>query len=234
MRISDVLKHTVKRPSARRRLQNVRSAIRDLWADVTNEFKFGNDLRNHCRGKTELLLNVGCGEIIQRDWVNIDFDPKPGAFYFNALNPLPLDDGSVRRIHAEHFLEHLDYTDVVRFLSESKRILAKGGTMRIVVPDAERYMRAYASSETAFFAQLKDLGGASEPLPTNDAICNQMFRMGGDHRFAWDFETLEFVTRQVGFDGIRRSHFADRSIPYCIDAKDWWRPVESLYAELTK
>jgi predicted SAM-dependent methyltransferase len=234
MRISDLIKSTVKRPSARLRLRNLRSNLREFWIDATNELRYRNDLRNQCRGRTELLLNIGCGELIQPKWINIDFQPRSGAFYFNALNPLPLDDASVKHIHAEHFLEHLEYSDAVRFLCECKRVLKIGGTMRIIVPDAEKYIRAYASNDTAFFERLKDLGGASEAFPTKGAICNQMFRMGGDHRFAWDFETLEFVSNQVGFKTIRRSQHNQSAVPYRIDGQDWWRPVESLYAEVTR
>jgi predicted SAM-dependent methyltransferase len=181
-----------------------------------------------------MLLNVGCGELIQPGWINVDFQPRSEAFYFNALNPLPIGDQTVTRIHAEHFLEHLEYDDALRFLGECCRVLTVGGTMRIIVPDAERYMQAYVGDDGTFFERLKDLGGSSEPLPTKCIICNQMFRMGGDHRFAWDFSTLKYVTKLAGFSAIRRSHHNDSSAAHCIDGQDWWRPFESLYAEVTR
>ena len=106
--------------------------------------------------------------------------------------------------------------------------------MRIIVPDAEKYMRAYALDDKAFFERLKELGGTSEPLPTKDTICNQMFHMGGAHLFAWDFETLDYVTRQIGFKSIKQSQQNDSSTTHCIDGQDWWRPVESLYADLVR
>jgi len=234
MRIPYALKRSLRRPSTRLRLRQVRSALRDLRTDVSNEARHRDDLRKYCHGKTEILLNIGCGELIQPMWINVDFKPRSGAFYFNALNPLPIDDQSVRRIHAEHFLEHLEYDDAIRFLCECKRILEVGGTMRIIVPDLEKYVRAYANNDTAFFDRLKDLGGAVEPLPTNGAICNQMFRMGGDHRFAWDFETLKFASHLAGLGSIRRSHHNDPSVADCIDGQDWWRPFESLYVEVIR
>jgi hypothetical protein len=73
-----------------------------------------------------------------------------------------------------------------------------------------------------------------EPLPTKDAICNQMFRMDGHHRYAWDFETLEHVATQIGFREIQKSRHNDSSAPHCIDGQDWWRPHESLYANLVR
>jgi predicted SAM-dependent methyltransferase len=150
------------------------------------------------------------------------------------LNPLPIEDEMVAHVNAEHFLEHLEYSDAITFLGECYRLLKIAGTMRIVVPDVEKYMYAYVTNDLTFFDQLKNVGGTREPLPTKDAICNQMFRMDGSHRFAWDFETLEHVLRQIGFSTIRQSHHNDSSSPYRIDGQDWWRPVESLYVNIIK
>jgi hypothetical protein len=156
------------------------------------------------------------------------------VFYFNVLNQLPIEDQMVVVINTEHFLEHLEYSDAITFLGECQRVPKIGVTMRIV-PDAEKYMGAYVNNDTTFFRQLRNLGGGTrEPLPTKDAICNQMFRMDGSHGFAWDFETLEHVMRQIGFRTMQQSHHDDRSSPYCIDGQDWWRPVESLYVSLVK
>lgn len=234
MRSAVILKLVLKKRSTRACLRNAQVAIRRCWSDLFKELVHGRDLRNHCRGKTGILLHIGCGELVQPGWVNVDFEARPGVLYFNMLNPFPIEDGTVAQIHAEHFLEHLEYDDAVRFLSECHRVLKTQGRMRIVVPDVEKYMRAYVTNDEAFFERLNALGGASEPLPTKAAICNQMFRMGGDHRFAWDFETLEHVARQVGFSSIKKSHHNDSDVPNCIDAQDWWRPFESLYAVATR
>jgi predicted SAM-dependent methyltransferase len=229
---TSLLKRIVKRRSTQQRLRNLQSALSEFWSDVTKELVHGGDLGKYCTGKVGLKLHVGCGELVRPGWVNIDFSPRLGVFYFNMQNPLPIANGTVSRIHAEHFLEHLEYSEAVRFLSECARILAGGGSMRVIIPDAEKYMRAYASDDKLFFEKLKDLGGTLEPLPTKDAICNQMFRMGGDHQFAWDFETLEYVSKLAGFKIVKRSHHNEEPVSVCIDGQDWWRPVESLYAEL--
>jgi predicted SAM-dependent methyltransferase len=234
MRSAEILKRFVERPSTRRALRNAQIALGQLWSGLKNELKYGRDLRDYCRGKTEILLNIGCGDLIQEGWVNIDLEPRSGALYFNVLNPLPIDDQAVTHIHAEHCLEHLEYSDAIFFLGECHRILKTGGTMRIVVPDAERYMRAYVGNDRIFFERLEKLGGTPEPLPTKVAICNQMFRMAGAHRFAWDFDTLENAIRQIGYRAIQKSHHNDSSAPHCIDGQDWWRPIESLYVNLIR
>jgi predicted SAM-dependent methyltransferase len=172
--------------------------------------------------------------MVQEGWINIDLAPRPGVIYFNVLNALPVDDQTVAHIHAEHLLEHLEYVDAIFFLGECHRVLEIGGSIRIVVPDAERYMRAYVENDKEFFERLDHLGGTPEPLPTKGAICNQMFRMGGDHRFAWDLETIEYTARRVGFRSVRKSSHNDSSAPHCIDGQDSWRPIESLYVNLIR
>ena len=72
------------------------------------------------------------------------------------------------------------------------------------------------------------LGGAVEPLETKGAVCNQMFRMGGYHKFAWDFETLQHATRSCGFSNATRSALGD------VLTELEWRPLESLYVNLVK
>ncbi len=156
------------------------------------------------------------------------------VFYHDALNPLPLADGSVKRIHCEHFLEHLDYDSAPAFLGECHRVLELGGTLRLIVPDAEKYISAYAASDTDFFSALRFLGNASQELETKIIICNQMFRMGGDHKFAWDFETLNLACCNAGFSKVSRSTWQAGPAEIQIDGLDDWRPLESIYCEIER
>lgn len=221
------------RPSVRFRLRQLQEALRHLGRDLWFGLRSGSDLRRATAGKNGLLLNVGCGPLVLPGWINVDAAPTvPGALYHDAMNPLPLADGSVRRIHCEHFLEHLPFLHARKFLEECRRVLEPAGSMRVVVPDAGKYMTAYASQDASFFEKLDDLGGSSVRLETHGQICNQVFYMYGTHLYAWDFETLELVCRNVGFGSVVRSSWNDGSAGYDVDGQDWWRPHESLYAEL--
>jgi predicted SAM-dependent methyltransferase len=223
------------RRSTRRKAGKVYYAGRALLSHLARQFRYRGELKAYCAGKSALLLNVGCGQLIHELWVNIDYEVVPGrSFYFDALDLLPLVDASVRHIHCEHFLEHLEHRDALRFLRECNRVLDSGGTMRVIVPDAERYMRAYVANDLDFFDRLVNLGGHQEPLRPKNLVCNQMFRMWGEHLFAWDFESLDAAARSVGFSEVRRSSHNDVEPEYAIDGGDWWRPFESLYANLHK
>lgn len=221
------------RPSLANEVRAARACFKSVLSTTMSEASRGRQLRRATAGKAELCLNFGCGPQIFDNWINIDgYFQGPEVFYHNAANPLPIDDDVVARIHCEHFLEHLEFDQALKFLSECCRILMSSGTMRIIVPDAEKYMKSYASGNSEFFENLKFLGNASRPLETPAMVCNQMFRMGGDHRFGWDFETLAMISKRAGFSRVERSAWQQGPAEYQIDGMDEWRPLESLYCEL--
>jgi predicted SAM-dependent methyltransferase len=181
-----------------------------------------------------LLVNIGCGKLFKSNWINLDRQVSPGVYYANLVKGIPMPAQSVRHIHCEHFLEHLEYAQARIFLAECYRVLQAGGSLRLIMPDAGKYLRAYGREDGQFFERLKDLGGAVEPFKTRMEIINQMFRMGGDHRFAWDFETLSLALRECRFNTVKLSSVHDVEREFDIDGDDWWRSFESLYVNASK
>lgn len=218
------------------------ASVRDEFKTAANSLQRGvRSLRMEWFASTlrskqlrNIKLNIGCGAIIRDGWVNVDVYPHAGAFYLDVRNGLPLDSDQVTHIHCEHFLEHLSFDDAERFIRDCRRVLAPRGTMRIIVPDAAKYITAYCQNDTAFFGSLSGLGNASESLDTPIKVINQMFRMGGDHKFAWDFDTLLKIARAAGFSDVVKSSFGDMPESLAIDGTDEWRRIESLYAMATK
>src|SRR5262249_39850037 len=173
------------RPGLRQNLKALRSSFFELCKFALNEARYGRELRRYCKDRNGLLLNIGCGQLTPDGWVNADRQPIPGrSFYLDVRNGLPLSNGSARHIHCEHFLEHLEFSEAERFLCDRARVLEHAGTMRLIVPDLKKYVTAYAKNDNSFFEGLRFLGGAVEPLETKAAVCNQMLRMGGNHKFA--------------------------------------------------
>ena len=175
-----------------------------------------------------LSLNLGAG-FHQRDgWTPVDLmvDP-PGGIRWDMRWGLPVESGSVRRIHCEHFFEHLRFPDeVVPALADCFRVLEPGGELRIIVPDAARYIRAYARHDAEFFDSMRALGGAAVPFETDIEIVNQAFRMGGDHQFAWDLPVMHRRLEAVGFEHVEETGYDPVRF---IDQSDAWRQRESLY-----
>lgn len=60
-----------------------------------------------------------------------------------------------------------------------------------------------------------------------------MFRQGYEHKYAYDFKTLEFLLYKHGFSKVQLQHFCKSMMPeICIDQEI--RASESLYVEAVK
>jgi predicted SAM-dependent methyltransferase len=157
-------------------------------------------------GQTALKLNIGCGPNRKEGWVNIDLKPGMADMSLDMRERIPLADGSVAAIYSEHFLEHLDYpTDAKRFLGECYRVLQPGGRFSAGVPDTEWPIDAYVGRDDKGWISLcKERGWHPDWCHTPLEHVNHHFRQGGDHRFAYDFETLRHALDEAGFRDITR------------------------------
>lgn len=69
-----------------------------------------------------------------------------GSFEF-----IPAQDGTVTEILSRQVFEHLDNREAKQALTESHRVLIKGGHLRIDVPDADETLRRYIMTGDEFF-----------------------------------------------------------------------------------
>jgi predicted SAM-dependent methyltransferase len=180
------------------------------------------------------FINLGCGPNIRAGFVNIDADWVPGLdICCDITRGLPFPDGSVGGIFSEHCLEHLSLEDGRALLRECWRVLAPKSLIRIIVPDLELYVRAYA----------KHLDGASVVFPNEYfanrsnvslpvALMNELF-YGSGHRFIYDFHALSGLLGEARFHEIEKHSFgAGSDERLLIDSPG--RRSESLYAEARK
>jgi predicted SAM-dependent methyltransferase len=116
-----------------------------------NQNKEFNRLKLKYAEYTPLLLHIGCGQRILKDWVNIDLffnkakndgTNKKQFFAFNMMETgLPLPDNSVDAIFHEDFIEHLEQKEQVVFLAETFRVLRPESIHRINTPDLLKSMQ---------------------------------------------------------------------------------------------
>lgn len=114
-------------------------------------FKFGFVIRvrrdhfSHNR-KNCLNLNIGCGDYILPDFINLDFihekyhkskKPRDIIHYDMRNHALPFDDSIVDNIYVSHVIEHIEKDYVGHFFSECFRVMKKGAVLRLAVPDFE-------------------------------------------------------------------------------------------------
>lgn len=178
-----------------------------------------------------LKLHLGCGAQRLAGWVNVDAFPG-GDLVLDLRQKLPFASGSAKYIFHEHFLEHLDYyLEVPQFLAECYRVLAPGGVMRVVVPDAERFARAYQERTLDWFR-------AVEPERNFQTLCEGLafnFQYQGQHHSAWDYETLAHVLKQHGFRQAIRSGYRDGPIAELnLEQASDIRAMHSLCVNATK
>lgn len=78
-------------------------------------------------------LNLGCGRIIRKGWINVDSVALDGVdmVYDIQKVPLPFETDWFVEIRCDNILEHLDYIPVLKDLY---RILQPGGKLSVRVP----------------------------------------------------------------------------------------------------
>jgi predicted SAM-dependent methyltransferase len=149
-----------------------------------------------------LRLNLGSFTDVRPGWVSVDpFVLWGGTLPLDLREPLPFPDDSAELIHAEHFLEHVSPGDALRLLRECRRLLRPGGLLSLAVPDAGLQLEAYARRDVGFFE--------AEALPRTEVPTllghlNYLFRGGGLHLYAYDWDTLGFLVAAAGFDSMER------------------------------
>ena len=89
-------------------------------------------------------LNLGCGNRLHPDWINVDLSPIASGVIKHDLNrPLPFTENTYDVIYLSHVLEHFERKDGLRLLAECYRVCIPGGVIRVVVPDLEMITRLY-------------------------------------------------------------------------------------------
>lgn len=80
------------------------------------------------------ILNIGCGNDIRDNCINLDCVSLPGVNVVHDLNiyPYPFEDNKFDIIYCQHVLEHL--SDIVAPLEEMWRISKNGAQIYIEVP----------------------------------------------------------------------------------------------------
>jgi ubiquinone/menaquinone biosynthesis C-methylase UbiE len=134
---------------------------------------------------------------------------------------LPFKDHSVSLVFVSHLLEHLFFPrDVKPFLAELRRVLAPEGILRVVVPDIEKCIEAYRVNDRKFFESRRETWSWWPENPTRLEDFLGYAGAGAEpaylfeaHKYGYDFETLQRVLGDAGFENIKRSRFMGSSHP---------------------
>jgi SAM-dependent methyltransferase len=152
--------------------------------------------------RPRLLVDIGCGtgafvlELSRRGIIGIGVDGSPAAlreassrsggqqpvpdFRLGSVASLPVGDGEADFVTLIEVIEHLDDDALEASLSESRRILAAGGTLMITTPNAE------------------DLGASTVQCPD----CGAQFHVM-QHVRQWTVQGLADLLLANGFGHVR-------------------------------
>jgi predicted SAM-dependent methyltransferase len=205
----------------------VRRAARNLAAEFQKQRLHRASLKRIIKYLGhDLRLNIGCGQNLKTGWVNIDL-AEGADLQLDLRERLPFPEECASVVYSEHFFEHLDYPDdSFNFLSECFRVLQPGGLFSVGVPDTEWPLKAYVNNEKEYFQAARQYWHPSW-CNTRMHNVNYHFRQGGEHKYAYDFETLAQTLDKVGFVSIMRRDFNPG-----LDSE--WRKLGTLYVDAIK
>ena len=89
-------------------------------------------------------LDIGCGRNVHEKFINLDYLWHARVdVCWDVKQGIPFPKSSMKGIFVEHCLEHFSLPVAFALLNECLRVLAPGGRLRIIVPDAELYLERY-------------------------------------------------------------------------------------------
>ena len=187
------------------------------------------------RRTPDQYVNCACGPHVIDGFLNLDTNETvAGVVPWDCRTSLPLEEGMAAGIRAEQFVEHLETREELpAFLSAAHRALRPGGVLRIIVPDAARYLEAYCRSDLSGYRELAVPDPFPDDLPTRMDVVNHVFHQWHEHRWGYDFETLEHRLRAAGFGRIVRTGYQQSLDPRLASDRDVHAPY-SLYVDAVK
>ena len=186
--------------------------------------------------ENKIKLNLGCGQIRPEGWINTDSSINSflqklpfgkqittllgGKVYLSSnmsymnLNRKwnKFNDSSANVVYSSHVLEHLTIKSSQLFLSEARRVLKKGGILRIVVPDlymnsieyVENYPKGLAES-SSYYLRTLNLHREGQ-YPANASLIHKFlgFLQGypHQHKYMYDKNSLSELLTANNFEQI--------------------------------
>jgi len=159
-----------------------------------------------------LRLSIGPGDKPIDGWTNVDL--AQGQVIADVRRSLPFPDSCASHIYCSHVLEHLRNPDEAHaFLCECRRVLRRGGRLRVVVPDIGEYLRASLEHDDAFWETHQQTWPWSRVKANR---LDQTLRYAGagpnpgdffGHQHGYNAESLLEVLARAGFAPVRLSGF---------------------------
>jgi predicted SAM-dependent methyltransferase len=177
-------------------------------------------------GTEPINLEIGAGpERKIPGWTTADLSAGCDLV-LDLAKPLPFPDNSVEKIYSSHVLEHFYYNDLLKLLSECRRVLKPSGVFSASVPNARLYIEAYARPES-FDPKIFCRHAPAYNYNSKIDFLNYMAYMDGHHRYMFDEENIIAILGKAGF-----RNPCLRSFDAGLDMKE--RDFQSIYVQAEK
>jgi SAM-dependent methyltransferase len=205
-----------------------------------------------------LYIQYGCGLSAPDGWVNFDASSRlwlerraliravmqkttgtifpPNVREGDIVVGLPIPDASAAAVYSSHCLEHISRGDVPKALSNTLRMLRRGGVFRLIVPDlewrAKQYLAALENSTMPAdeFLESCHIRRRMRPKTLPDRVIEGYRK--SEHLWMYDFATFKSLLEKAGFSGVRRCQYGDASDPMFALVEDQDRFVDKGHNEL--
>ena len=174
-----------------------------------------------------MKINLGAGPNWHcKDWFVLDHKViKNDKLRIKGdLNNINLKDKSCDLVFISHTLEHIPHVQIQKVLTEINRIMKKGATIRLLVPNLEIIAKAYVKKDKTFFKKAidedhsirTDLGFGGMMMnfivsPGQDTVLLNRnlnkFISGYAHLYAYDFYMMRKLLQICGFSQISKKKF---------------------------
>jgi predicted SAM-dependent methyltransferase len=113
--------------------------------------------------ESKIFIHLGCGDINSSEYINVDSRPFPHIHHIHDVSFLPFfKDDFADLIYASHILEHIPMENLREVINEWKRVLKKGGILRIGVPDFDTILKIYRENNQSVEEIWRPLMGGQE------------------------------------------------------------------------
>jgi predicted SAM-dependent methyltransferase len=185
----------------------VRKALPDRLKRRIKRAATGAAFRRYQRQTPIPLLHLGCGGSELPGWFNTDLVAGMSGTlrYLDVTEPFPIPDEAVAFLFGEHLIEHLPFAEGLQMLRECRRVLRRGGVIRITTPSLSRILSLYNRSGSDLEERYKRWA-IERFVPEADSdldsfVINNFFHNWG-HRFIYDEATLRLALTRAGFTEI--------------------------------
>ena len=184
----------------------------------------------------EKKINLCCGSTNVDGWINIDCVPSADIAINLECDLLPFADNSIDAVVCMSAINYFTFERGLEIVADVFRVLRPGGIARFGTQDLRVLVQHYLDNNTGYWKQRLPQGSQRFPGATLGAKLNAYwtgFEAGGHPcKVVYDYETLERIFRNAGFEEVQQLPFKTSSVADLAGLDN--RPEQMFFLEAVK